>query len=105
MIRALSPRLVGVAVDMLQNVGDSSLKSRLLVLVGIEVVEVAAATSVSVPVASQGSIGHHGNVELDTILASFHHEVIETLQDGVIPLSGTTILQTREVYDGSVLGV
>mgnify|MGYP005988970159 CR=1 FL=1 len=75
-IRALSPRLVGVTVDVLQNVGDSSLESRLLVLVGVEVVVVAAAAPVSVPIASQRRKGHHGNVELDAVLVCLHHEVI-----------------------------
>ncbi len=99
----LAPRLSVVWIDMGQDVSNALFEVVDGVVIGVEGAG-AIPFTIEITVALQYVVAMNGNQELDTVLMSVVHNIVETIQNLIaIPLCGTVSLQTRKSIDRSAL--
>lgn len=104
-LRALRPGLPIMRVDMGQHMGNAVLEVGDSMGIGVEV-SGAVPLAVKVRVGRQRIVAMDRDQQLDAVLVRLVHDVVEAVEDGVIPGPGGVALETGEwVQLGSFLGV
>lgn len=102
----LAPRLSRLSVvwiDMGQDVSNALFEVVDGIVIGVEGAG-AIPFTIEITVALQYVVAMNGNQELNTVLMSVVHNIVETIQNLIaIPLCGTVSLQTRKTIDWSSL--
>lgn len=101
----LAPRLSIMWIDMGHDVSDALFEVVNGVVIGVEGAG-AIPFTIEITMALQYVVAMNGNQELDTVLMSVVHHIIETIQNLIaIPLCGTVSFQTRKTIDRSALWI
>ena len=91
-LRALRPRLAIVRVHMRHDMGDAVLVIGKSLRVRVEVTD-AVELSVEVPVALESVVAVEGDDEFDAVAFGAVHEVIQTVEDGVVVFVGSVAFE------------
>lgn len=94
-LRALAPCLARVGIDMRKHVRNALLKVPDCLAVGVEVAR-AVPLAVEIALALERIVAVQRDQQLDAVLVRLHHDLIQALQDRVVPSRGLVALQSRE---------
>lgn len=101
-LRALAPGLAIGRIDVGKNMGNPLLEVLNCIAVSVEV-----AGTIPLPIevirGLKSIVAMDGDEKLNTIAVRLHHEVIQAVQHGIIPVIRTTPLKTIEGIDWSSL--